>query len=62
MEKRVYISAIVVFGVLVVSALSFFLGIKAGYETALQDYISGRIDCIIRVQYPEFLKKGIPPN
>lgn len=30
---------------------------RAGYKSALRDYVNGTIDCVIKVQYPELLRK-----
>lgn len=34
------------------------LGFHRGYQAAYEDYRSGRIDCVVTVKYPEWLKQG----
>jgi predicted double-glycine peptidase len=33
------------------------LGFHRGYQAAFEDYRSGRIDCVVTVKYPEWLKQ-----
>lgn len=60
MEQKLIISGVCVLIVGLVATIGALWGYGAGYRHAAQDYVEGNIDCIIRVQYPELLKKSLP--
>lgn len=51
-----YLTATIVL-LVVAFTIGSLLGYSQGYRAALKDYVSGNIDCIIRVQHPDLLER-----